>query len=61
MIARAGMKHSVSAVGVKKIVVCEEVWEEVEKAVAALGLFEQEELPRLTHGICDGCYKRMSE
>lgn len=45
----------------KKIVVSDEVWEEVEEAVTALGLFEQEKLPQLTHGICDGCYKKMSQ
>lgn len=36
-------------------------WREVEEAVAALRLFERRELPRLTHGMCDGCHRDVSE
>ena len=34
-------------------------WEEVEKAVAELRLFEQVPMPRTTHGICEACYERV--
>lgn len=33
------------------------VWQEVENAVSALGLFEKEILPPLSHGMCGGCYR----
>lgn len=36
-------------------------WLEVEEALAALGLFEGDELPRLSHGICEDCRKRIEE
>ncbi|MBV8857630.1 MAG: hypothetical protein JOZ96_22705 [Acidobacteria bacterium] len=36
-------------------------WEEVEVAVARLGLFEREGLPRLTHGMCRPCHLSISE
>jgi hypothetical protein len=38
-----------------------ESWEEVEKAVAGLRLFEQVPMPRTTHGICEACYERVRE
>ena len=34
-------------------------WVEVETAIERLRLFEQSELPGLTHGICDECLARM--
>ena len=34
-------------------------WCEVEEAVAALGLFERELLPAITHGICQPCQQRI--
>lgn len=34
-------------------------WLEVEAAVRALGLFEREVLPAITHGICDACFGEM--
>jgi hypothetical protein len=36
-------------------------WLEVEEAVSALGLFEGDALPRLSHGICEDCRKRVEE
>jgi hypothetical protein len=36
-------------------------WEEVEEAVSRLALFERPVLPRLTHGICEGCFATMTE
>jgi hypothetical protein len=42
-----------------RVEVEEGVWEVVEKAVDSLGLFELEELPRLTHGICPECRGEM--
>ena len=33
------------------------VWQEAENAVSALGLFEKDILPPLSHGMCDDCYK----
>lgn len=35
-------------------------WVEVEEAVEALGLFNQADLPQVTHGICDDCYVKMA-
>jgi len=36
-----------------------EEWLEIEEAIAALDLFGQECLPRLTHGICPACKERV--
>jgi hypothetical protein len=36
-------------------------WVEVEEAIRNAHLLEHEILPELTHGICDPCYKTMSE
>ena len=36
-------------------------WGEVEEAVAAFRLFERQALPMMTHGMCEGCFKTMSE
>lgn len=36
-------------------------WEEVEVAVVELRLFEEEALPSVSHGICDGCAETMLE
>jgi hypothetical protein len=35
-------------------------WCEVETAITALGLFDEPELPQLTHSICDTCFESMS-
>lgn len=40
----------------KKIEVTTDYWEEVETAVISLMLFEKHELPRITHGLCTGCF-----
>lgn len=34
------------------------IWVEVEAAIASLKLFEQNRLPRISHGLCPGCYER---
>ena len=36
-----------------------ENWQEVEEAVKILGLFETENLPQISHGICDVCHQAM--
>jgi hypothetical protein len=36
-------------------------WLEVEEAMSALGLFEGDAFPRLSHGICEDCRKRVEE
>lgn len=36
-------------------------WTEVEEAVAQLRLFHRPFLPRMTHGICEGCYQKMTK
>ncbi len=38
-----------------------EGWVEVEEAISKSHLLEKTILPELTHGICDPCYKTMSE
>lgn len=45
---------------------CEKVrvegrWVDVEDAIAALGLFQQTELPALTHGMCQACNDTMNK
>lgn len=35
-------------------------WREVEDALVEMRLFERELLPRVTHGICEPCYGRVS-
>ncbi|MEJ7699195.1 MAG: Crp/Fnr family transcriptional regulator [Pyrinomonadaceae bacterium] len=45
----------------KRVDVGQENWEEIEEAVKTLGVFEQEKLPQITHGICSDCYKTMLE
>lgn len=46
----------------KKIDVGDDLWEETEKAVATLSLFEEANyLPKLTHGICGSCYQSMAK
>lgn len=44
-----------------KLVDVEGEWREVEAAVAALGLFDREAMPTITHGICPSCSRRMEE
>ena len=41
----------------KKIEVATEQWTELEEGLAQLRLFEAEEMPRLTHGLCHPCYQ----
>ena len=41
----------------KKIEVSPEQWVDIEEGVAQLRLFEAEEMPRLTHGLCRPCYQ----
>jgi hypothetical protein len=45
----------------KRVDVGEGRWGEVEEAVTALRLFERPSLPMLTHGMCEPCFKTMSE
>jgi len=40
----------------KKVYVDDE-WLEIEEALIRMKLFEQERLPRLTHGLCNSCYE----
>jgi hypothetical protein len=42
----------------KKVQLPERDWVEVEAAVEALGLFEEAQLPQLSHGICPPCRAR---
>jgi len=42
----------------KKVALSEDRWVEAEEAVTALGLFEKDRMPQLTHGICPACYAR---
>ncbi|MGF1677686.1 MAG: hypothetical protein ACFCUX_00665, partial [Candidatus Methylacidiphilales bacterium] len=35
-------------------------WVEIEDAVERLGLFELQEVPQLTHGICEACFDSMT-
>ena len=65
MILKSGLprgKHMLSICGwCKKILTGENVWEEIEKAVSYLRLFEDKSrLPQLTHGICIACFQEMS-
>ncbi len=41
----------------KKIQVSPRQWTEIEEALAELRLFEVDEMPQLTHGICQSCYQ----
>jgi hypothetical protein len=41
----------------KKIKVAPRQWAEIEEGLALLRLFEAEEMPRLTHGLCHPCYQ----
>ncbi|MGD9630539.1 MAG: hypothetical protein AB7V18_14960 [Pyrinomonadaceae bacterium] len=36
-------------------------WVEVEEAMNRLRLFELEQMPQLTHGICESCYAKMTK
>ncbi|MRR07158.1 MAG: hypothetical protein EG828_09465 [Deltaproteobacteria bacterium] len=40
----------------KKVALPENAWVEVEAAVVSLKLFEKNKLPRISHGICSGCF-----
>ncbi len=41
----------------KKICISTGQWIEIEAAVKSLDLFASDELPQLTHGICESCYE----
>ncbi len=41
----------------KKIKVSPRQWAEIEEALVELRLFEVDEMPQLTHGICPSCYQ----
>lgn len=41
----------------KKVVLSGNVWVEVEEAVVTLKLFEQLELPQISHGLCPACFE----
>lgn len=41
----------------KKVKTSENIWLEVEDAVTALRLFEEELVPRISHGFCPHCHK----
>ena len=43
----------------KKVVVSENVWVEVEIAIAELQLFDHHKLPAITHGTCPECFDIM--
>ncbi|MBS1795011.1 MAG: hypothetical protein JSS81_14215 [Acidobacteria bacterium] len=45
----------------KKINIGQAIWKEVEHAIEALRVFEQEKIPQLSHGMCHGCYVMVSE
>jgi hypothetical protein len=44
-----------------KIKVDEDDWQEIEDFLKTSGLFENEILPQPSHGMCDNCYKIVSE
>lgn len=44
-----------------KINVKNEIWQEIEEAVENLRLFEMEELPQLSHGMCLSCYQKSQD
>lgn len=58
---RTHLKQMLKACGWCKKINVENTWLEVEEAVARLGLFELSELPGLTHGICESCYREVLE
>ena len=35
-------------------------WLEIEEAIVNLGLFELENLPQISHGMCDSCYQKIT-
>jgi len=40
----------------KKIAISDTEWAEVESAINTLKIFEKEQIPGLTHGLCQSCY-----
>lgn len=40
----------------KKVEVAEKSWQDMEAAIASLGLFEESKLPKITHGLCPECF-----
>ncbi len=45
----------------KKMAISKEEWVELEIAVAVLKLFENTQLPKISHGVCPSCYKAYME
>jgi hypothetical protein len=45
----------------KKINTGAEIWEEVENAIVSLGLFDLKALPQLSHGMCNDCYRQVTQ
>jgi hypothetical protein len=43
----------------KKIAVSDTEWVEVESAIIKLKIFEKEQMPQLTHGLCQSCYDKV--
>jgi hypothetical protein len=41
----------------KKIKVSPQHWAEIEEGLVQLKLFEADDMPQLTHGLCPGCYQ----
>lgn len=41
----------------KKIRISPEQWEEIEEGLAQLRIFEADEMPQLSHGLCQSCYE----
>ena len=40
----------------KNVEVAEHCWLDIEAAIAALGLFQQKTLPKISHGLCHECF-----
>jgi len=40
----------------KKVEVAENSWQDIEAAIASLGLFEELNLPKISHGLCQECF-----
>jgi hypothetical protein len=45
----------------KKLAVSGNEWVEIEDGLAQLRVFERDEMPRLTHGVCDSCYRTVMD
>lgn len=54
-----GSQRALSMCSWCKSVLAEQAWVEVEQAVKQLRLFAADAMPRITHGICPDCSKRL--